>query len=131
VHALHSQMSELDYAIEPEVECPNNDPNDATFVLATTSIEGRDAVEEYVACKMYLLATGFDMKSVSLGMTPVLMVETPLPLFVVGDVAAEHADTVLAEIEMESKKVLGSFGPKEHDALRIANISNYRCTFYY
>jgi hypothetical protein len=61
----------------------------------------------------------------------VLMVETPLPLFVVGDVAAEHADSVLAEIEMESKKVLGSFGPKEHDALRIANISNYRCTFYY
>jgi hypothetical protein len=27
VYALHSWMGELDYAIEPEVECPDNDPN--------------------------------------------------------------------------------------------------------
>jgi hypothetical protein len=25
-------MSELDYAVGPEVECPNNDPNDDAFV---------------------------------------------------------------------------------------------------
>jgi hypothetical protein len=25
-------MGELDYAVEPEVECPNNDPNDVAFV---------------------------------------------------------------------------------------------------
>jgi hypothetical protein len=59
VHALHTWMSELDYVIEPEVEYLDNDPNDAAFVRATTTIGGRDAVEEYVACKMYSLAAVF------------------------------------------------------------------------
>jgi hypothetical protein len=27
VYALHLRMSELDYAIEPELECPDNDTN--------------------------------------------------------------------------------------------------------
>jgi hypothetical protein len=45
VYAHHSQMSELYYTVEPEVECPNDDPNDAAFVRATATIEGRDAVE--------------------------------------------------------------------------------------
>jgi hypothetical protein len=40
MHALHSRMSELDYAIEPEVECPDNDPNDAAFVWVTTTSGG-------------------------------------------------------------------------------------------
>jgi hypothetical protein len=44
VHALHSQMSELDYAIEPEVECLDNDPNDVAFVRATATIGACDAV---------------------------------------------------------------------------------------
>jgi hypothetical protein len=45
VYAHHSRMSELYYTVEPEVECPNDDPNDAAFVRATATIEGRDAVE--------------------------------------------------------------------------------------
>jgi hypothetical protein len=57
MYTLYSRMSELDYAVEPKVECPDNDPNDASFVRATATIGGRDAVEEYVACKMYPLAT--------------------------------------------------------------------------
>jgi hypothetical protein len=79
VHALHMWMSELDYAIEPEVECLDNDPNDATFVRATATIGGRDTVEEYMACKMYLLAAGFGFESVPLGTTLMSKVETPLP----------------------------------------------------
>jgi hypothetical protein len=117
-------MSELDYAGEPEIECPDNDPNDAAFFWATATIRGCDAVEESVACKMYPLAAGFSFKSVPLGTTPMSKVETPLPLFVVGNVAAEHVDHVLAEIETEAEKVLGSFRPNEHDALRMANILN-------
>jgi hypothetical protein len=38
-------MGELDYAIEPEVECPDNDPNNVAFIRATATIEGHDAVE--------------------------------------------------------------------------------------
>jgi hypothetical protein len=79
MHALHSRMSELNYAVEPEVECPNNDPNDAAFVRATATIGGHDAVEEYVVCKMYLLTAGFDFESVPLGTIPMSKVETPLP----------------------------------------------------
>jgi hypothetical protein len=74
--------------------------------------------------KMYSLATCFDFESIPLGMTLVSKVETPLSLFVVGNVVAEHVDRVLAEIETEAEKVLGSFGPKEHVALRMMNITN-------
>jgi hypothetical protein len=112
VHALHSWMSELDYAVEPKVECLDNDPNDAAFIQATATIRGRDAFEEYVACKMYQLAAGFGFESVPLGMTPVLKVDTALPLFAVGNVVVEHVDRVLVEIETEAEKVLGSLEPK-------------------
>jgi hypothetical protein len=32
VYALHLRMSELDYVVEPEVECTDDDPNDDSFV---------------------------------------------------------------------------------------------------
>jgi hypothetical protein len=32
VHALHTWMSELDYPVRPEVECLDNNSNDAAFV---------------------------------------------------------------------------------------------------
>jgi hypothetical protein len=85
VHALHTQVCELDYAIELEVVCPDNDTNDVAFIQATATIGGHDAVEEYVVCKMYLLAVSFGFASVTLGMTPVSKVETPLPLFCCGE----------------------------------------------
>jgi hypothetical protein len=124
VFALHSQMSELDYAVEPEVECSDDDPNDATFIWAATTIGGRYVVEEYLACKMYLLAVGFDFRKVSMGTTPMSKVETPLPLFTVGTIPMEHASHVLAKVETEAERVLGSFGPSEYDALVAMNILN-------
>jgi hypothetical protein len=124
VHALSLWTSELDYAIEPEVECPDNDTIDTTFVRATATIGGRDAIVENVACKVYPLAAGFSFDIVTLGMTPVSKVETSLPLFVGKNVAAKHTNHVLSEIEMEAERVLGSFRPKEYDALRTANIPN-------
>jgi hypothetical protein len=38
MYALHSRMGELDYAIEPEVECLDKDPSDVAFVRPTTTI---------------------------------------------------------------------------------------------
>jgi hypothetical protein len=124
VHALHTQMSKLDYADESEVECLDIDPNDLAFIWATSTIRGRDAVEEYVSCKMYPLVAGFSFESVPLGMNPMSKVETPLPLFVVRNIATEYVAHVLAEVETEAEKVLWSFGPKEYDALCTANIPN-------
>jgi hypothetical protein len=40
VHVLHSRMSALDYMVEPEVECLDDDPNNAAFIQATTTIGG-------------------------------------------------------------------------------------------
>jgi hypothetical protein len=54
----------------------------------------------------------------------VLNVETPLPLFVVGTIAADHADLFLAEVETYAERVLRSFGPGEYVALMVANIPN-------
>jgi hypothetical protein len=64
-------MSELDYAIELEVECSDDDSNDVAFVRATTTIGGHDAVEEYVACKMYPLSLSFGFKDVVVGVIAV------------------------------------------------------------
>jgi hypothetical protein len=124
VYALHSRMGELDYSIEPEVECSDNDPNDVAFVRVTATIGGYDTIEEYVACRIYPLAASFTFESVPLGMTLMSKVETPLPLFAVGTIAVEHADHFLAEAETEAEKVLGSFGPREYDALRVVNVPN-------
>jgi hypothetical protein len=57
-------------------------------------------------------------------MTHVLKVEAPLPLFAVGTIAAEHADRFLVEVETETEKVLGSFRPRDYNALRVTNIPN-------
>jgi hypothetical protein len=51
-------------------------------------------------------------------------VETLLPLFAMGTIATEHTDHFLMEVETEAKRVLGSFGPRQYDALRVANITN-------
>jgi hypothetical protein len=64
VHVLHSWMSTLDYTVEPEVECSDDDPNNDDFVRATTTIGGWDTIEEFVACKMFPLASGFGFKDV-------------------------------------------------------------------
>jgi hypothetical protein len=98
------------------VECLDNDPNDGAFVRVTITIGGHDAVEEYTTCKIFPLAASFGCESVPLGMTPILTVETPLPLFAVGTIAAEHANHFLVEVEAETEKVLGSFGLREYDA---------------
>jgi hypothetical protein len=77
-----------------------------------------------VACKRYLLAAGFSFKNVPVETTLVSKVEICLPLFAVGTIAAEHIDRFLVKVETDDEKVLGSFGPREYDALAMANIPN-------
>jgi hypothetical protein len=38
IYVLHSRMHALDYTVEPEVECLDDDPNDAAFIQAMTTI---------------------------------------------------------------------------------------------
>jgi hypothetical protein len=124
VYVLYSWMSALDYTIESMVECPDDDPNDVVFVQATTTIRGRDAIEDFVACKMFPLALDFSFRDVTIGMTPVSKVRTPLLLFPVEPVSAGDVDRVLVEVVTEVERFLGSFGPREYDALMMAKLPN-------
>jgi hypothetical protein len=127
VHVLHLSMSVLDYTVEPEVECPDDDLNDVAFIQATTTIGGRDVVEEFVACKMFPLASGFNFKDVTVGMTLVSKVWTSLLLFLVELVPVGDVDRVLPEVETEAERFLGCFEPREHDALMTMKLLNGGC----
>jgi hypothetical protein len=48
----------------------------------------------------------------------------PLQLFAVGAIVVAYASHVLAKVETEAEKVLGSFGPREYDTLVAVNIPN-------
>jgi hypothetical protein len=124
VHVLHSRMSVLDYMVEPKVECSFDDPNNVAFVQATTTIGGRDAVEEFVACKMFPRDFGFSFRNVPISMMPVLGVRTPLPLFPVKPVSLEDISHVLAEVETDAERFLGSFGSREYDVVMAAKLPN-------
>jgi hypothetical protein len=121
VCALHSKMSALDYTVEPWVECPDDD---AAFVLVTATIGGRDTVQEFVARKMYPLASSFGFSGVSIGMAPMSKIQMSLPLFLVHTLSMENGPHVLEELDMEDGMILGSFGPKEFDALEMVKLPN-------
>jgi hypothetical protein len=124
VYAPHSRMGALDYVVEPDLECPDDDPNDVAFIHATTTIGGRDAVEEFVTCKMYPLTFSFSFRGVTIGTTPMSKVQTPLLVFPVEVVSIEGASRVLAEVEIEAKRIHRSFRPKEYDALSTTKLPN-------
>jgi hypothetical protein len=46
-------MTGLDFATELPFECPGDEAGDVSFVKATRTIRGRDAVEEYMACGFF------------------------------------------------------------------------------
>jgi hypothetical protein len=73
---------------------------------------------------MHPLASSFGFKGVTLDTTPVLKVHTLLPIFLLEMVSTENAHHILAEVETEAKKILGSFRPKEYDALTMAKLPN-------
>jgi hypothetical protein len=117
-------MSALDYVVEPEVDCPDDDSNNVTFVRTTSTIGGRDAIEEFMACRMYPLASSFGFEAVTLGMTHVSKFRTLLPVFLVETVSAVNAHHILVKVETKAAKIHGSFGPKEYDALTTAKLLN-------
>lgn len=55
MYDLHSLMSALDYTTEPSFDYPNIDASDVALVGATSLIEGRDVIEDYLACNTYPL----------------------------------------------------------------------------
>jgi hypothetical protein len=115
-------MNALDYTMELEVDCPDNDVNDVAFVRVIAIIGGHNAVEEFLACGMYPLSSGFGFRDVAVGMTVVLRVETSLSIFPVEAIHVEEADRFLAMVKMDTERILGSYGHREQDALMTAKL---------
>jgi hypothetical protein len=124
VYALHSQMNVLDYTVVPEVKCPDDDTNDTTFIQVTTTMWGQDTVEEFMACKMYPLASCFGIRGVTIGTTHVSKVWISLSLFPIEAVSAESASHILVDVETEAERILGSIRPREDDVLTMMKLPN-------
>jgi hypothetical protein len=60
-------------------------------------------------------------------MTTMSKVETSLSLFPVDAISAEGASHFLAKVETDAKRILGNYGPKEHDVLIMAKLPNGDC----
>jgi hypothetical protein len=76
---------------------------------------------------MYHLAVGFGFHGMVVDTTPVSKVWMPLPLFPIGVIPARDVSRVLAEVETEAERFLGSFGSKDYDALSSAKLPNGGC----
>jgi hypothetical protein len=81
MHALHSHMSALEFLMEPPVNYRDSDIGDVVFIKVTIAIGGSDAVEEYLACGLYLLSVDVNFEEVADGITPALKLKVPLPKF--------------------------------------------------
>jgi hypothetical protein len=117
-------MSALDYIVEAKVDCSYIDVNDTAFVQATTMIGGHDPVEEFLACGMYPLSSGFGFRDVAIRTTIVSKVETALPIFPVEAVSAGSANHFLAKVKSDADKFLGSYGPREYYVCMLAKLPN-------
>jgi hypothetical protein len=73
---------------------------------------------------MFLLASNFNFRDVAIGTTPMSNIRTPLPSFPVVSMSVRDVAWVLAEVETEAERYLGSFGPREYDALMTVNLPN-------
>jgi hypothetical protein len=70
------------------------------------------------------LASGFGFKDVTMGIMVVSKVKTPLTVSPVELVSAEDVGCHLTKVETDAERILGSFGPKEHDALMTGKLLN-------
>jgi hypothetical protein len=108
-------MGVVDFVMEPSFDCGNNDVGDATFITATYSIGGQDAVEEYMAYRLFPLSTGFGLGEVEKGETSVSKITMHLPEFPIASLSEETNDHFQVRVELVAKNVVGSYARREHD----------------
>jgi hypothetical protein len=73
---------------------------------------------------------GFCFKGVAIGMTVVSKVEMPLPIFLLEAISAEEARRFPVKVKTDAERILGSYGPREHDACVIVKLPNSGCLNY-
>jgi hypothetical protein len=108
----------VDYVFSTETpfDCLDNNLSDDTFVRASKSIRGRDVVEDFVACGVWLLASSVSFDQVSVSVTLMSKLKVPLPMFVAALKDGEDDTKFLARVELEAKVIVGSYTRPENDA---------------
>jgi hypothetical protein len=86
-------MTGQDFVMEPPFECPDVNVGDVTFIKATRTIGGRDAVEEYMAHALYRLSASFSLSEIVNGETPVSKLAVPMPKFPIARILEETNDS--------------------------------------
>jgi hypothetical protein len=114
IYALHSYMTGLDFATELSFECLDDDASDIAFVRATRTIDDQDAVEEYMACELFLLPASFGLGEIAEGETPVSKLVVPMPTFPIVRLPEEMNDGFVARVELAAVNVVGLYARREH-----------------
>jgi hypothetical protein len=111
------------FSMEPPFDCPKDNLSDSAFVWASKFIEGRDAIEEFVAYGVWPLVASVSFDQVSVDAIAVSKLKVPLPKFVAAHRDGEDEADFLARVELEAKVIVGSYTCPEHDAC-IAGLEN-------
>jgi hypothetical protein len=117
MYILRSYMCGLDFRMEPPFDCADDDLGDVAFVQATKFIRGRDAMEEFLACGVYPLATSAEFNRVATHTTPISKLKVPLSKFVAFRKDDDEDDVqFLVRVELEAEGIVGNYTKLEHDA---------------
>jgi hypothetical protein len=98
------------------LQSAGSDLGGTVFIKAASAIEGRDTLEEYLACGMHPLSACISFEGITDSVTPVSVLKLPLPKF--SAVYSDDEDNIqfLVRVELEAKSVVGSYSCPEHNA---------------
>jgi hypothetical protein len=123
IHALRSQMSALNFHTKSSIQDSGEDLSDDAFVWASKNVGGLDAVEEFVSCGVWPLATSVNFEHVKVDLTPVSQLNVPLLRFSLSHEDEEDDTHFLVRVEQEARNIVGSYTCTEHEAC-IASLPN-------
>jgi hypothetical protein len=109
-------MAELSFVSDPLFDYPDGNASNATFVKATHTVGGRDAMEEYVACGLFPLSASFKLGEVVDEETPTSKLSAALMDFPIVRLSGEINDCFWARVELANMDVVGQYTRGEHKA---------------
>jgi hypothetical protein len=116
-------MSALNFHMKPISSDTAQDLNDDAFVWASQNIGGRDAVEEFLSCGVWLLSAGVYFEHVKVDFTPVSRLKIPLPNFPLRCEGEKDGVRFPTRVEQEARNIVGAYTRAEHEA-SLASIPN-------
>jgi hypothetical protein len=116
MYILRSHLCALGFQMKMPVDYPDDDLGDIAFVKAASSVGGRDAVEEYLACGMHPLFANVSFRGITDGVTPVSWIKLPLPKFRAVRKHDRRRYSIFGEGGDRGRNIVGSYTHVEHDA---------------